>query len=136
MRSTDARLKRSAVVSPVFDDTSIFAVDKSEIRAPMVSASRELAITELRSSLGSHRAYSVGDRRSAQVIFTLNSYARRELLEKVPSWDPVVTGVATPGDSKHMEDGLQLIEGIPATAIAACCDVDEHLECQITLSAR
>jgi hypothetical protein len=39
------------------------------------------------------------DRRGAQVIFTFNSHARRQLREKVSSWDLVVTGVAISGDS-------------------------------------
>jgi hypothetical protein len=76
------------------------------------------------------------DRRGAQVIFTFNRHARRQLREKVSSWDLVVTSVAISGDSKHMEDGVQLIERVPATAIAASRYVDEHLHREIPVPAQ
>jgi hypothetical protein len=71
------------------------------------------------------------DRRGAQVIFTFNSHARRQLREKVSSWDLVVTGVAISGDSQLMEDGLQLTECEPAVPIATRGNILEHFESEI-----
>ena len=75
--------------------------------------------------------YLTDDRRGAQVIFTFNSHARRQLREKVPSWDLVVTGVAISGDSQLMEDGLQLTECEPAVPIATRGNILEHFESEI-----
>jgi hypothetical protein len=71
------------------------------------------------------------DRRGAQVVFTFNSHARRQLREKVSSWDLVVTGVPISGDSQLMEDGLQLTECEPAVPIATRSNILEHLEGEI-----
>jgi len=80
---------------------------------------------------------AVRDWRGARGIFAANrGHSSRELPEKISGWDPVVTGVVICGDSKHMEDGVQLIKRVPAMAIAASRDVYHHPEREVSVSAR